>query len=121
MSDKKRTGSNPLNEMLPQIQDSREQKEEEKEDKKSSREAEESVKAVVDDSKEQGDDAAERNGVSIITIPKKIKTEEYRRMTHYFRADQIKELDKLHKQSGRDKSELVRMAIDILIEQAKIE
>ncbi len=121
MSEKKRTGSNPLNEMFPQIQDTREQKEEEKENKKSSREAEESVKAGIDDSKEQSSVEAERNGASTITIPRKIKTEEYVRMTHYFRPDQLKELDKLHKNSGRDKSELVRMAIDILIEQAKIE
>ena len=61
------------------------------------------------------------NGQGAITIEKKIKTDNYVRMTHYFRQDQLKAIERLHKQSGRDKSELVRMAVDILIEQARVE
>jgi len=126
MSKKKRTGSNPLEDMFPQIQDTREQKEEETEDTKSSSEAaNESSEAEIDERQEQdkqeSSSAPESNGASTITIPKRKRTEEYVKMTYYFRPDQLKELDKLHKQSGRDKSELVRLAIDILIDQAKIE
>ena len=61
------------------------------------------------------------NGQGGITIEKKVKLDNYVRMTHYFRPDQIRAIDRLHKQSGRDKSELVRMAIDILVEQARVE
>ena len=39
----------------------------------------------------------------------------------YIRSDQIQAIDDLHDQSGRDKSELVRMALDIMIERAKVE
>jgi hypothetical protein len=37
------------------------------------------------------------------------------------RPDQIQAIDDLHDQSGRDKSELVRMALDIMIDWAKVE
>jgi len=147
MNKKRRTGSNPLNDLLPQIQDTRENKEEVeeiKEDIKANSEEISKSDAGADGEKKQNNQEsaqetaeegiqeqessppspsseAESDTSSIITIPKKIKTMEYVRMTHYFRPDQLKELDKLHKQSGRDKSELVRMAVDILIEQAKIE
>ena len=147
MSKKKRTGSNPLNDLLPQIQDTRENKEEVeeiKEDIKANSEEISKSDAGADGERKQNNQEsaqetaeegiqeqessppspsseAESDTSSIITIPKKIKTMEYVRMTHYFRPDQLKELDKLHKQSGRDKSELVRLAVDILIEQAKIE
>lgn len=151
MSKKRRTGSNPLDDLLPQIQDTREKKEEVeeiKEDIKANSEEkpksdaesdaepdeaknqinQESAQKITEEGiKEQESSPptpsseAESDTSSIITIPKKIKTREYVRMTHYFRPDQLKELDKLHKQSGRDKSELVRLAVDILIEQAKIE
>ena len=124
MSKKKRTGSNPLEDMFPQIQDTREQKEEETEDTKSNN-TEESTQAEADERQEQNNQedrpASESDGGGTITIPKKKRTEEYVKMTHYFRPDQLQKLDKLHKQSGRDKSELVRMAVDILIKQAKIE
>ncbi len=147
MSKKRRTGSNPLDDLLPQIQDTREKKEEVediKEDIKENSEEKPKNDTKPDEEKEQAgqesaseiteegikeqessppspSSEAESDTSSIITIPKKIKTREYVRMTHYFRPDQLKELDKLHKQSGRDKSELVRLAVDILIEQAKIE
>jgi len=147
MNKKRRTGSNPLNDLLPQIQDTRENKEEVeeiKEDIKANSEEISKSDAGADGEKKQNNQEsaqetaeegiqeqessppspsseAESDTSSIITIPKKIKTMEYVRMTHYFRPDQLKELDKLHKQSGRDKSELVRLAVDILIEQAKIE
>jgi len=137
MSKKKRTGSNPLEDMFPQIQDTREQNEEVKEIKedikansedssKSDPEADEEKKQNNQEEAQESSPASpasdtDSNEASVITIPKKVKTTEYVRMTHYFRPDQLKELDKLHKQSGRDKSELVRLAVDILIEQAKIE
>ena len=43
-----------------------------------------------------------------------------RKMTYYFREDQLKELDKLSKKTGRDRSELARMAIDLLIDSVQI-
>ena len=42
-------------------------------------------------------------------------------LTIRFRPDQIRAINRLHKDSGRDKSELVRLAVDILIEQARVE
>lgn len=147
MSKKRRTGSNPLDDLLPQIQDTRcknEAVEEIKEDIKANNEEKPKSDSKPEEIKEQSDQEntpekpeegaqeqessppspssdTDSNATSVITIPKKIKTIEYVRMTHYFRPEQLKELDKLHKQSGRDKSELVRLAVDILIEQAKIE
>ena len=56
-----------------------------------------------------------------ITIARRKKTNTLVKMTHYFRPDQLQAIDELHEKSGRDKSELVRMAIDILIERAKVE
>lgn len=57
-----------------------------------------------------------------ITIQKKRnKTGAYSRMTFYLRPDQIRFINRLHKDSGRDKSELIRMAVDILIERASVE
>ena len=57
-----------------------------------------------------------------ITIQKKRnKAGAYSRMTFYLRPDQIRFINRLHKDSGRDKSELIRMAVDILIERARVE
>ena len=57
-----------------------------------------------------------------ITIQKKRnKTGAYSRMTFYLRPDQVRFINRLHKDSGRDKSELIRMAVDILIERARVE
>jgi len=42
-------------------------------------------------------------------------------MTYYLRPDQVQAIDDLQEQSGRDKSELVRMALDIMIDRAKVE
>jgi hypothetical protein len=58
---------------------------------------------------------------STITIERKSKGSTLVKMTHYFRPDQLKAIDELNEKSGRDKSELVRMAVDILIERAKVE
>ncbi len=58
---------------------------------------------------------------STITIARKSKGSTLLKMTHYFRPDQLKAIDELHEKSGRDKSELVRMAVDILIERARVE
>lgn len=57
-----------------------------------------------------------------ITIPRrKPRAGDYTRATYYLRPDQINTINRLHKDSGRDKSELVRMAIDYLIKQARVE
>ena len=48
----------------------------------------------------------------VLEIPAKSKL---RKMTYYFREDQLKELDKLSKKTGRDRSELARLAIDLLL------
>ncbi len=63
----------------------------------------------------------ESAGKSTITIARKSKGSALVKMTHYFRPDQLQAIDMLHEKSGRDKSELVRMAVDILIERAKVE
>ncbi len=52
------------------------------------------------------------HGAVVLDIPAKSKL---RKMTYYFREDQLKELDKLSKKTGRDRSELARMAIDLLL------
>ncbi len=52
----------------------------------------------------------------VIEIPAKCKL---RKMTYYFREDQLKELDKLSKKTGRDRSELARLAIDLLLNSAQ--
>ncbi len=51
-----------------------------------------------------------------LDIPAKSKL---KKMTYYFRQDQLKEIDKLSKRTGRDRSELARMAFDLLIESVK--
>ena len=53
---------------------------------------------------------------AVLEIPAKKKL---RKMTYYFREDQLKELDKLSKRTGRDRSELARMAIDLLLGSVK--
>jgi len=55
------------------------------------------------------------NIAGIFTIPKKNRL---RKMTYYFREDQLQAIGKLSKKAGRDKSELARMAFDFFIEQA---
>ncbi len=52
----------------------------------------------------------------VLEIPKKSKL---KKMTYYFREDQLKELDKLSKKSGRDRSELARMAFDLLLDSVQ--
>ena len=124
---KKRLGQNPFEERkLPFIKDSREEENTSKIAGKNtsnitstskSTSASTSKSAIAD--KTAGISAS--NGKSAITIARKSKSEDYVKMTHYFRADQLKALDRLHKQSGRDKSELVRMAIDLFVNQAQVE
>ena len=65
--------------------------------------------------------AYESDGATAIKIARKNKNTGYVKMTHYFRPDQLEAIETLHKESGRDKSELVRLAVDILIRQAKVE
>ncbi len=68
-----------------------------------------------------GDDAAVST-LGTFKIPKKTpKSYHYTRATFYLRPDQLRTINRLHKDSGRDKSELVRMAVDILIKRAKVE
>ena len=106
MAKKPRTGYNPLDDFLPQIEDTREEKPKGK------------VRSTSNStSKNTG--IATSNNAGKITITK--KSYELVKMTHYFRPDQLKEIARLSKKSGRDKSELVRLAVDILIEQAKVE
>ena len=52
------------------------------------------------------------HAADVLEIPAKSKL---RKMTYYFREDQLKELDKLSKKTGRDRSELARLAIDLLL------
>jgi hypothetical protein len=78
------------------------------------------VKNNVGDSAVNSDAAASTKG-TITIARKKFKSDDYTRATYYLRPDQIRTLNRLHKDSGRDKSELVRMAVDILIERAKVE
>ncbi len=78
------------------------------------------VKSSVDDSAINGDVAVSTKG-TITIARKKFKSDDYTRATYYLRPDQIRTLNRLHKDSGRDKSELVRMAVDILIDRAKVE
>ncbi len=52
----------------------------------------------------------------VLEIPAKSKL---RKMTYYFREDQLKDLDKLSKKTGRDRSELARMAIDLLLDSVQ--
>ena len=121
MNKKKRTGYNPLDDLLPQIQDTREDKEA-KNKQRTSKSASKSTSnfTSTSESTSTSKNTIKNNGASTITITRKAG-EDYIKMTHYFRPDQLKALDRLHKKSGRDKSELVRMAIDILIERAQVE
>ncbi len=52
----------------------------------------------------------------VLNIPAKSKL---RKMTYYFREDQLKELDKLSKKTGRDRSELARMSFDLLLDSVQ--
>lgn len=72
------------------------------------------------DSVVSSDVAVSANG-TITIARKKNKSGDYLRATYYLRPDQIRTINRLHKDSGRDKSELVRMAVDILIKQARVE
>jgi hypothetical protein len=68
-----------------------------------------------------GDDVAVST-LGTFKIPKKTpKSNHYTRATFYLRPDQLRTINRLHKDSGRDKSELVRMAVDILIKRATVE
>jgi hypothetical protein len=68
-----------------------------------------------------GTSADKSVSASTITIERKSKGSTLVKMTHYFRPDQLRAIDELNEKSGRDKSELVRLAVDILIERAKVE
>jgi hypothetical protein len=59
---------------------------------------------------------------STITIARRKEKGDLVKMTYYLRPDQVQAIDiyDLHDQSGRDKSELVRMTLDIMIERAKV-
>ena len=52
------------------------------------------------------------HAADVLEIPVKSKL---RKTTYYFREDQLKELDKLSKKTGRDRSELARLAVDLLL------
>ncbi len=106
MAKKPRTGYNPLDDFLPQIKDTREEKPKGK-------------SKVTSNITSKNTGAATSNNAGKITITK--KSYDLVKMTHYFRPDQLKEIARLSKKSGRDKSELVRLAVDVLIEQAKIQ
>lgn len=41
--------------------------------------------------------------------------------TYYFRQDQLNEVDRLSKMTGRDRSELLRMALDTFLAQVQVE
>ena len=58
---------------------------------------------------------------STITIARRKEKSALVKMTYYLRPDQVQAIDDLHDQSGRDKSELVLMALEIVIERAKVE
>ena len=80
------------------------------------------VDVITDDNKNIAGDENVSIGKGTITIAKKKnKSDDYLRVTYYLRPDQIRAIGRLHKDSGRDKSELVRMAVDILIERARVE
>jgi hypothetical protein len=61
-----------------------------------------------------------KNGSTITIARRKVKSALVK-MTYYLRPDQVQAIDDLQEQSGLDKSELVRMALDIMIERAKVE
>ena len=80
------------------------------------------VNVITDGNTNITGDESVNTGKGTITIPKKKnKSDDYLRVTYYLRPDQIRAINRLHKDSGRDKSELVRLAVDILIEQARVE
>ncbi len=83
--------------------------------------ADESAEAGAEEEGVTGSGEAGAASESMITIPKRKKTSILVKMTHYFRPDQLEAIDELHERSGRDKSELVRIAVDNLIERAKVE
>ncbi len=56
------------------------------------------------------------HAADVLEIPAKSKL---RKMTYYFRENQLKELDKLSKKTGRDRSELARMAFDLLLDSVQ--
>ena len=63
------------------------------------------------------------NAVSnFINISKKHKkTDGYIRVSTYLLPAQVKSIEELQKKTGRDKGELYRMAVNILIERARVE
>ena len=59
---------------------------------------------------------------NFINIAKKQKkTDGYIRISTYLLPDQVKAIEDLQKMTGRDKGELYRMAVNILIERARVE
>jgi len=83
------------------------------------------ISTAVDDDIYGNSDIANDVAVSTLgtfKIQKKTpKSNHYTRATFYLRPDQLRTINRLHKDSGRDKSELVRMAVDILIKRATVE
>ena len=80
-----------------------------------------SISAGAGESNGDGESAIAVTSGSTITIARRKEKSALVKMTYYLRPDQIQAIDDLHDQSGRDKSELVRMALDIMIDRAKVE
>jgi hypothetical protein len=80
-----------------------------------------SVSTGVGVSNGDGESAIAVTSGNTITIARRKEKGALVKMTYYLRPDQIQAIDDLQEQSGRDKSELVRMALDIMIDRAKVE
>ncbi len=55
-----------------------------------------------------------------ITLTKKTSNQKNVKLSVYVRPEQLRQLNDLQEESGRDKSELTRIALDLLLEQVKI-
>jgi hypothetical protein len=80
-----------------------------------------SISAGAVASNGDGESAIAVTSGSTITIARRKEKSALVKMTYYLRPDQVQAIDDLQEQSGRDKSELVRMALDIMIDRAKVE
>ena len=79
------------------------------------------ISAGADASNGDGESAIAVTSGSTITIARRKVKSALVKMTYYLRPDQVQAIDELHDQSGRDKSELVRMALDVMIDRARVE
>jgi hypothetical protein len=78
------------------------------------------VNAIVNDVDNVENVSTDDN--NFINISKKQKkTDGYVRVSTYLLPDQVKAIEELQKKTGRDKGELYRMAVNILIERARVE